>query len=54
VRQRSQEFSLLRNVGRVVFGADGGLAFRSGQQPFIEAFVGGDRSVFDSVCAALS
>jgi hypothetical protein len=37
----------------VVFGADGSL-FRAGKQPFIDAFVDGDMSVFDAVCAALA
>jgi hypothetical protein len=45
---------VFRNVGRTVFGADGGLEFRSGQQPLVEAFVDGDMSVFDGVCAALA
>jgi hypothetical protein len=40
--------------GRTVFGADGTLEFQSGKQPFIDAFVNGDMSVFDGVCAALS
>jgi hypothetical protein len=45
---------VLRSTGRVVFGADGTLDFRAGQQPFIDAFVEGDTSVFDAVCAALA
>ena len=45
---------VLRSVGRTVFGADGSLEFRSGQQPFLDAFVDGDMSVFDAVCAALA
>jgi hypothetical protein len=44
---------VLRNTGRNVFGADG-LEFRAGHQPFIDAFVDGDMSVFDDVCAALA
>ena len=44
---------VLRNTGRNVFGADG-LEFRAGHQPFIDAFVDGDMSVFDGVCAALA
>jgi hypothetical protein len=44
---------VLRNAGRNVFGADG-LEFRAGQQPFLDAFVDGDMSVFDDVCAALA
>jgi hypothetical protein len=44
---------VLRSTGRVVFGADGTLDFRAGQQPFLAAFVNGDMSVFDAVCAAL-
>ena len=45
---------VLRSTGRVVFGADGTLESRAGQQPFIDAFVDGDMSVFDAVCAALA
>jgi hypothetical protein len=45
---------VLRSTGRVVFGADGTLESRSGQQPFLDAFVDGDMSVFDAVCAALA
>ena len=45
---------VLANTGRVVFGADGTLDFRAGQQPFLDAFVDGDMSVFDAVCAALA
>ena len=45
---------VLTSVGRTVFGADGSLEFRSGQQPFVDAFVDGDLSVFDAVCAALA
>jgi len=44
---------VLASTGRVVFGADGSL-FRAGKQPFIDAFVDGDMSVFDAVCAALA
>jgi len=45
---------VLRSTGRVVSGADGTLDFRAGQQPFLDAFVEGDMSVFDAVCAALA
>jgi len=45
---------VLRSTGRVVFGADGSLDFRAGHQPFLDAFVDGDMSVFDAVCAALA
>jgi hypothetical protein len=45
---------VLRSTGRVVFGADGTLDFRAGQQPFLDAFVDGDMSVFDAVCTALA
>ena len=45
---------VLASAGRTVFGADGNLDFRSGQQPFVDAFVNGDMSVFDAVCAALA
>jgi hypothetical protein len=45
---------VLRSTGRSVFGADGELDFRAGQQPFLDAFVEGDMSVFDELCAALA
>ena len=45
---------VLPSTGRVVFGADGSLDFRAGQQPFLDAFIDGDMSVFDAVCAALA
>jgi hypothetical protein len=45
---------VLASTGRSVFGADGSLDFRAGQQPFLDAFVDGDMSVFDAVCAALA
>ena len=45
---------VLASTGRAVFGADGSLDVRAGQQPFIDAFVGGDMSVFNAVCAALA
>ena len=45
---------VLRSTGRVVFGADGTLEFRAGQQPFLDAFVDGTMPVFDAVCAALA
>jgi hypothetical protein len=45
---------VLRSTGRVVSGADGTLDFRAGQQPFLDAFIDGDMSVFDAVCAALA
>jgi len=45
---------VLRTAGRVVLGADGTLEFRAGQQPFLDAFIDGDMSVFDPVCAALA
>ena len=44
---------VLASTGRVVFGADGSL-FRAGKQPFIDAFVDGDMSVFDAVLARRS
>jgi hypothetical protein len=44
---------VLRSTGRSVFGAEGELS-RSGQQPFLEAFIDGDMSVFDDICAALA
>ena len=45
---------VLRSTGRVVFGADGELDFRAGQQWFVDAFIDGDMSVLDDVCAALA
>jgi len=45
---------VLRSVGRQVVGPDGTVLFRSGQQPFLDAFLDGDMSVFDAVCAALA
>ena len=45
---------VLLSTGRSVFGADGELDFRAGQQPLLDAFVDGDMSVFDAVCAALA
>jgi hypothetical protein len=45
---------VLRSAGRSVFGPDGELVFHAGQQPFLDAFVNGDMSVFDDVCAALA
>jgi hypothetical protein len=45
---------VLRSVGRQVLAADEAVEFRSGQQPFLDAFVDGDMSVFDAVCAALA
>jgi hypothetical protein len=45
---------VLQSTGRVVFGADGERDFRAGQQWFLDAFVDGDMSVFDAVCAALA
>jgi hypothetical protein len=45
---------VLQSTGRVVFGADGELDFRAGQQWFLDAFIDGDMSVLDDVCAALA
>jgi len=45
---------VLRSTGRVVFGADGTLDFQAGQSWSIDAFVNGDMSVLDAVCAALA
>jgi hypothetical protein len=45
---------VLDSVGRTVFGADGDLESRAGQQPFLDAFIDGDMSVFDPICAALA
>jgi hypothetical protein len=46
--------TVLQATGRTVIGADGSVEFRSGKQPFLDAFVNGDMSVFDDVCAALA
>jgi hypothetical protein len=45
---------VLQATGRTVIGADGTVEFRSGKQPFLDAFVNGDPSAFDHVCAALA
>jgi hypothetical protein len=45
---------VLRSVGRSVIGSDGNVDFRSGKQPFLDAFVNGDMTVFNDVCAALA
>jgi hypothetical protein len=45
---------VLQSTGRFVIGVDGSIEFRSGKQPFLDAFVNGDMSVFDHVCAALA
>jgi hypothetical protein len=45
---------VLQSTGRQVIGADGSLEFRSGKQPFLDAFIDGDMSVFDDLCAALA
>jgi hypothetical protein len=45
---------VLRSAGRVVFGADGELDFRAGPQWSLDAFIDGDMSVLDGVCAALA
>ena len=45
---------VLQSTGRVVFGADGELDFRAGPQWFLDAFIDGDMSVLDGVCAALA
>lgn len=45
---------VLMSVGRQAVGPDGSVEFRSGKQPFLDAFVGGDMSVFDDICAALA
>jgi hypothetical protein len=45
---------VMQSTGRVVFGADGELDFRAGPQWFLDAFIDGDMSVLDGVCAALA
>jgi hypothetical protein len=45
---------VLWSTGRVVIGPDGTVLSRAGHQPFLDAFVDGDMSVFDAVCAALA
>jgi len=45
---------VLRSTGRVVFGVGGDLDFRAGHQWSVDAFIDGDMSVLDDVCAALA
>jgi hypothetical protein len=45
---------ILRSTGRTVFGADGTLEFQAGNQWSVDAFIDGDMSVLDAVCAALA
>ena len=45
---------VLRSTGRTVFGADGTLEFQAGNQWAVDAFIDGDMSVLDAVCAALA
>jgi hypothetical protein len=46
---------VLRSVGRAVISpVDGTVLFRAGFQPFLDAFVDGDLSVLDDLCAALA
>jgi hypothetical protein len=45
---------VLRSTGRQVAAPDGTVEFSAGQQPFIDAMVFGDLSVFNNICAALS
>jgi hypothetical protein len=45
---------VMASAGRTVFGPDGTLEAASGQQWAIDAFINGDASVLDGVCAALS
>ena len=45
---------VLTSVGRQTVTEDGAVEFRSGKQPFLDAFANGDMSVFDDICAALA
>jgi hypothetical protein len=45
---------VLMSVGRQTVTEDGAVEFRSGKQPFLDAFANGDMTVFDDVCAALA
>jgi hypothetical protein len=51
---RTGEKVLISAGRQVISDADGSVEFRSGKQPFLDAFVNGDMSVFDDVCAALA
>ena len=42
------------SVGRQTVTEDGAVEFRSGKQPFLDAFVNGDMTVFNDVCTALA
>jgi len=42
------------SVGRMVFGSDGTPEFLAGQLNFIDAFLYGDWSAYDAMCAALA
>lgn len=45
--------AIVRNSGRVVFGADGELDFRSGPQAILDYFLDGDVSALQPICDAL-
>ena len=45
---------VLRSAGRTVMGPDGTLLAESGQQWWVDAFILGNPSVLDGVCAALA
>jgi len=46
--------AIVRNAGRVVYGVDGSVEFRSGPQAFLDYFVDGNTAVFQPLCDALS
>ena len=45
--------AIVRNAGRVVYGTDGAVEFRSGPQAFLDYFVDGDLAAFQPLCDAL-
>jgi hypothetical protein len=45
---------VMMSVGRQMITEDGELLFRSGKQPFLDAFINGDWSGFDALCAVLA
>ncbi|HTK44053.1 MAG TPA: hypothetical protein VL749_01710 [Patescibacteria group bacterium] len=46
--------AIVLNAGRVVYGTDGSVEFRSGPQAFLDYFVDGDLSALQPVCDALA
>jgi len=45
--------AIVRNAGRVVYGTDGSVEFRSGPQAFLDYFVDGDLTALQPICDAL-